>query len=112
MPTSKNIIKHQFKKGQSGNKKGRPKGVRSISAVLKEYLEKEVDFKHPLTHTKVKGSAIELMAMAMIKNAILGDVKAFKEIADRLEGKAAQQIQISNEEHDIPTIRIIGGLPD
>ena len=32
----------QFKKGQSGNKKGRPKGSKNVATILKEALSKKV----------------------------------------------------------------------
>ena len=36
---TENIIKFQFKKGQSGNPKGLPKGTRNLQSIIKDMLE-------------------------------------------------------------------------
>jgi O6-methylguanine-DNA--protein-cysteine methyltransferase len=109
MPKPENIVKHKFKPGQSGNKKGRPKGVRNISTVLKEYLNTEIEIEHPVTRELIKGNAIELMVLAQIRNAIFGDVKAFNAIADRTEGKAVQTV-VNTPEQNTLTVHVEGGL--
>lgn len=37
------------------------------------------------------------MAQKMIEQASAGDVASFKEIADRVDGKAAQQVQVQGD---------------
>ena len=82
-----------FKKGQSGNPAGRPK-----SAILSDaYRRKlaEVDPKDPQQRTFA-----EVLAEKMILKARAGDVHALREIADRVEGKAKQTLNVSFERRE------------
>ena len=49
MPNPENIEKHEFKKGQSGNPNGRPKGSKNRSTIAKYWLEVNQNLKNPLT---------------------------------------------------------------
>jgi hypothetical protein len=68
----------RFKPGESGNPKGRPK-----KKPLTEQLEKQLD------DPKQAAAA----AKAMIGKAKKGDVNAFREVADRVEGKVAIPVE-------------------
>jgi len=46
----------------------------------------------------VQGENINLLAQALVDKALAGDISALKELGDRLEGKATQQID-QNTEH-------------
>lgn len=92
-------VEYQFKPGQSGNPAGKPKGCRSISTILREYMEKELDAVDPFEKKKTRKKVSELVAMMMIKKAISDqDLNAAKEILDRLEGKAPQKINFGDDE--------------
>jgi hypothetical protein len=75
---------------QKGHKlsKGKPKGAKHLSTVLKEMLAQKIP-------TKKSGMmpATELIVMGLIGRAIRGDVSAFREIMDRTEGKVVQSIK-------------------
>jgi hypothetical protein len=78
------VRKYQWKKGQSGNPKGRPKKLPDLKEVLINVL----------AETKEGKMAIEAILMAMRSKALKGDVRAAELLLDRGYGKAKQ-------EHDV-----------
>lgn len=71
----------QFKKGQSGNPKGRPK-LPDIKEALAKVLADEKDGT----------SALEATLMALRSKAVKGDVRAAMVLLDRAFGKPQQSI--------------------
>ena len=84
MPNEENIIPHQFKPGQSGNPKGRPKGS-SITPRLKRIIEEN------------NGEIADALVKSAIKNALKGDFRFWNAIMERVEGKVADRVQHSGE---------------
>lgn len=76
-----NQEKNQFKKGQSGNPKGRPK-LPDLKEAIAKILAEEKD-----GHT-----ALESILAALRAKASKGDVRAAQELLDRGFGKAKQII--------------------
>lgn len=64
----------RFKKGRSGNAKGRPKGARNLKTDLKDVLEEEL--KLSMGGKPVKLSARRAMLVALRNKALKGDVRA------------------------------------
>lgn len=90
-----NIRKHGFQPGQSGNPKGRPKGV-SFAAVAKKILAQETDFQMP------NGEVVRITReeALVLRTVLIGEqgredfaLKAVQMIYDRLEGKPPTQGQ-------------------
>jgi hypothetical protein len=81
----------QFKKGQSGNPKGRRrKASRSPDEVLEEVLSRPVQMK--VGDTVVTVPAFEAILNSLAAKAMKGDVKAFESIMKlRAPTSAAQQ---------------------
>lgn len=77
-----NIKPHQWKKGQSGNPGGRPRG-RSITARLREKLDAD------------DGKLAELIVKVMIREAAKGKFQFAKEILERTEGKVADKRELT-----------------
>ena len=75
-----------FKKGQSGNPKGRPpdKLFRDMLVLA-------------LNDAKAKKPKLRRIAEKLVNKAVGGDMAAIKEVADRLDGKPSQIIMGSGE---------------
>ena len=74
-----------FKKGQSGNPKGRPKKIPELRELLANVLGDEKDGK----------TAAEAILMALRNKAIKGDVRAAELLLDRAYGKARQDFDMN-----------------
>ena len=97
----------RWKKGQSGNPKGRPKKKTDFSSLVKKELERMVLIKEGDTQqTITKKEAIVKRLMA---KALAGDVPALKAICDYIGEKqpadSYQEIIIVIDEDDAKTIR-------
>jgi hypothetical protein len=77
---AKDIEKHKFKKGQSGNPKGRPKKLPHLDELLADILGEEKDGIE----------AAKAILMTLRAKAVKGDVRAAEVILDRAYGKAKQ----------------------
>ncbi len=76
-----------FKKGQSGNPKGRPKKLPKLDELLAEVLG-----------TESKGKTIaENILRSLQKQAMKGNVKAAELLLDRAYGKAKQSLDVSGD---------------
>lgn len=89
----KNIEKHKFKKGQSGNPKGRPKEIPELKVLLAEVMSDEKDGIN----------AAKAILLALRNKAIKGDTKAAELLLNRAFGKVEEAIRID----DILTIKVI-----
>lgn len=69
----------QFKKGQSGNPKGRPKGAKGFTASLKQEMEDMVTVREGGREVKV--SKAEAAAKRLVAKALGGDMAALKMLA-------------------------------
>ncbi len=96
MPKPENIVPHQFKKGQTGNPKGRPK-LPDLKEAMARVLAEEKD---GLT-------ALDAILKALRAKAAKGDVRAAQELLDRGFGRAKQQIEHSGDAFEKVTIEII-----
>ncbi len=81
-----NKLGNRFKPGASGNPHGRPR-----LTVLSEALRAELAEQMPGASER---TVAEALAAALVAAALNGDVAAAREIADRTEGKARQQVDV------------------
>lgn len=79
--------KTQFKPGKSGNKKGRPKGSKNLSAVM----EKELNDRVPITENgrEKRLSKLEVAVKQLVNKAAGGDGKSLQTIINFVAGKEA-----------------------
>lgn len=88
---------HRFKKGVSGNPAGRPKGIKNMTTLLKEQLER--------IH-EGSGKTYGLLVMERLLEIALkkGNLKAIEMIMNRLEGlpKQYHEVESRNITFNIP----------
>ncbi len=87
-----NKLGNRFKPGQSGNPQGRPK-LTLLSEALREQLAEVLPGVDERT-------IAEHIARSMIKQALLGNVIAAREIADRTEGRPKQSVDVDMSVRD------------
>jgi len=96
MPNPENIVKHRFKKGQSGNPKGKVK-LPDIREALAKVLAEEKDGV----------TALEATLAALRAKATKGDIRAAEALLDRAFGKPRQSIDHTSDGKPLPSsIRI------
>ena len=91
-------LKPAWKKGESGNPKGYPKGQKNRSTIARRWLEVNQSLKNPLTGEQETMSQEDLATLALIKKAREGDVYAYKALMDSAYGSPVQQIDQSIEQ--------------
>jgi hypothetical protein len=85
MPNPQNLI--PAKKGEIRNPKGKPKGLQHSKTRLKRLLEITQDLTNPITGEVEGFTVLEQLDLQQIIKARKGDLGAYREILDRLEGK-------------------------
>ncbi len=78
------LKKFQWKKGQSGNPKGRPKKLPDLKELLISVLGESKDGK----------TAMEVVLMAIRAKALKGDTRAAELLLDRAYGKPKQETDV------------------
>jgi hypothetical protein len=94
---------HQFKPGQSGNPKGRPKGAKNESAILKEVLQHKIAIRSPNGGLR-KISVLEGIHRRMVEDALKGSVKSAGFVLNRygaLVSGELQQPELTNDDREI-----------
>jgi hypothetical protein len=90
----------QFKKGQSGNPKGRSKGSRSIGATLQAIIGQKIAVTEHGTTRRIP--ALEVMLRRLTNDAMRGDVGALKLLLSLIE-RYAQSPQTEHRIADLLT---------
>lgn len=95
MGNEENIKKHEFKKGQSGNPKGRPVGTKNRSTIAKKWLEVNKKGKNPITGEDEYLTQEDIITLALIRKAMNGDVNAYKALMDSGYGTAKDTVDVN-----------------
>ncbi len=94
---SKNLTAPQYKSGQSGNLKGRPKGS-GADAILRTTGEKIVRRVNPLTGKREMTTIDQAIADTLCFRAFRGDVRAMVLYYNRTQGSPIQKIETEPNE--------------
>lgn len=89
---------YRYQPGQSGNPGGKPKGLPSFSAALRRELAKTD--RRNVQH-------LEKIAAKVVAMAMKGDMDAVRWLADRVDGKVVQSLNVSQEH----TVNVVPWLP-
>jgi Family of unknown function (DUF5681) len=85
----------QFQPGQSGNPRGRPKGSRSVGAILRDILKQKVAVTE---NGKTRHlAALEVMLRRLVNDAMRSDAKAMKlllALVDRYAETTEAKVQL------------------
>ncbi len=83
-----NLVKHQWKKGQSGNPNGRPKSGFALNEYITELANTPVG--------RSKKTMLEAVVNTVYQEALGGNMTAVNFLADRVLGKPNQSIGIKD----------------
>lgn len=98
MPNPENILPHKFKKGQSGNPKGRPKGAQNRSTKAKYWLYVKQEAKNPLTGEQEIMDQEDFITLGQVLKARKGDTAAYKALMDSAYGtQMSVEIEETND---------------
>lgn len=97
----------QFRKGVSGNPKGRPKGARSVSSVLEKLCRERVTVT--INGKPRNMTSLEALLMRLRASALSGDLKANREFLNALrafpEPIEAAPVSAASSERDEAALR-------
>lgn len=94
MANEQNLI--PFKKGQSGNVRGRTKGTKNRSTIAKYWLNTIQNYNNPLTGIEDNLSNEDIMTIQLILKANNGCVKSYRELLNSAYGQPKQEIEQTN----------------
>jgi len=86
-----------FKKGESGNLNGRPKGVKNRSTIARKWLEANMKAKNPITGNEEMMSIEDQITLAQINKARKQDTPAYNALLNSAYGNPKDSLDISSE---------------
>lgn len=98
-----NLVKYQWKKGQSGNPNGRPKSGFALNEYITDLANVELEDKKTM---------LEAVVSKVYEEALDGNMTAINFLADRILGKPSQSIGIKDVSDEPIKVFDIDGLDD
>lgn len=92
----------QFKPGRSGNPKGRPKGAKNETTILREILNKRIAIREGGRTRKV--SVLEAMLMKYVEDALKGNPKTAAFVLNRYrlaEGGSPETSEMDQDDKQV-----------
>lgn len=93
---------HQFKPGESGNPKGRPKGRKNEITMLTEMLYRVISVRQG--ERQLRMPVIQAMFHRFLEDSLKGNIKAARFLLDRLNAVASeggQQTELNEDDQAI-----------
>jgi hypothetical protein len=87
---------HQFKPGESGNARGRPKGAKSEATILKTLLYRKIEIREGGRVRKV--TVYEAIYLRCVEDALKGNVKTANFVLGRLAAGSGRDPGIRGDE--------------
>lgn len=87
--------KTQFTSQNQPENRGRPPGVQNSKTRLLRFLALQMKGKNPVTKEEEEFSVLEMGDLKQIERMLNGDLYAYREILDRLEGKSRQETDLN-----------------
>ena len=100
---NEHLVKHQWKKGQSGNPNGRPKSGFALNEYITDLANVELEDKKTM---------LEAVVSKVYEEALDGNMTAINFLADRILGKPSQSIGIKDVSDEPIKVFDIDGLDD
>ena len=100
---------HQFQPGQSGNRKGRPKGAKNTATLLREILDRKIEVRTGSTVRKI--SVREAMLTRFAEFALKGDTKSAAFLLQRYDMAETAQ-EHANSATTLEEQEIIDAYPE
>ena len=100
---NEHLVKHQWKKGQSGNPNGRPKSGFALNEYITDLANVELEDKKTM---------LEAVVGKVYEEALDGNMTAINFLADRILGKPSQSIGIKDVSDEPIKVFDIDGLDD
>lgn len=96
------IKKHEWKKGQSGNPNGRPKGARNRSTIAKKWFKVMKTSRNPINGLEESLSMEDwITVMQFHKGITKSDTAAYRALMDSAYGQPKESVDVST---DAPSI--------
>jgi uncharacterized protein DUF5681 len=93
---------HQFKPGQSGNPRGRPKGAKNTDTIISDLLQKKLVLREGGGARKI--TIHEAIIRKFVENALNGNSKSATFILDRHEsaqGRATETAELDQNDREV-----------
>jgi len=93
---------HQFKPGQTGNPKGRPKGAKNESTILREIFERKIDNRSGGRVRKI--TILEGILLRITDDSLKGNTKSAAFLLNRYAAMVSGELQrhdISDDDREV-----------
>lgn len=96
------------KKGEpSPNPAGLPKGTLHSKTIIRKWLEAVEKAKNPITSETENLTQLDIITLKQLEKARKGDTIAFRELLDRMEGKAHQSTDLTSKGKSIVPVNFV-----